>query len=157
MINLEEDLSGLKFEDHIKKYMTYGLESLEGTTTYCYGSDLVDAILESDNRTGAIYVATADNIDFIKEYWDEAAKAAEYAKDEFGMTLNPFENPEQMVFIMYQMGLENLVSEAESPFLEEHWDDEINLNESNVNIIKKELGLEYDRSKIKDEAESEEA
>ena len=153
MINLEDDANEFSFVKHIKNYVIDRLDSLQGTS--CYGSDLVSHLMEEDNINGAIYVATADNISFIREHWDEAGAAYQYAKEEFDMDINPFAEPEQMVFMMYELGINELIN-GNSNFIEEHWDDEIELNESNINIIKKELGLPYDETKIIEDEEMEE-
>ena len=137
------------FLDHIKNYISDELYYLEGD--YCYGYDLAQMITENDNVNGAIYVSTADNKDFIKEYWDAASVTYEYAKDEFGVNLNPFRDPERFVFFMYDMGIKETLNQ--SNFIQEHWNDEFKLDKNNINLIKKELGLEYDKTKIKTDAE----
>ena len=109
-------------EKWVLKEMMWHLEDLEGQVVY--GCDLAFKIFEDANYTGSYTCNAYKSNQWIKEYWDYIGEIVEEYKYELGeYPNNCWNNPEgfQVQIILFMAS--NLV--AESAYIEEHWNEEI--------------------------------
>ena len=108
------------------------LQKMEGQG--CYGCDLAFKMFENENVTGS-YTCNAYEVGkWIKEYWDELSEVVEDYEFNYGeLPTNPFKNSEvfQMQIILHMAS--SLV--AKSDYIEEHWDEKLELTEETIEQI----------------------
>ena len=111
------------------------LQEMEGQVVY--GCDLAFKLFENENVTGSYTCNAYESRQWIKEYWDYLGEVVEDYKCNYGeLPVNPFDNEEifQMQIILHMAS--SLV--AESDYIEEHWDEEIEFTKEVIYIIAKE-------------------
>ena len=119
-------------EKWVMQEMMWHLEDLEGQVVY--GCDLAFTLFESENVTGSYTCNTHESRQWIKEYWDYLGEVVEDYEFNYGeVPTNPFKNAEvfQMQIILHMAS--NLVSKSD--YIEEHWDEEIELTEETIKQI----------------------
>ena len=120
-----------ELEKWVLQEMVEHLEDLEGQVVY--GCDLAFKMFENENVTGSYTCSSYESKKWIKEYWDYLGEVVEDYEFNYGeLPTNPFKNAEvfQMQIILHMAS--SLV--AESDYIEEYWDEEIELTSE---IIKK--------------------
>ena len=118
-------------EKWVMQEMMWHLEDLKGQVVY--GCGLAFTLFESENNTGSYTCNAYKSRQWIKKYWDELCEVVIDYEFNYGeLPTNPFKNSEvfQMQIILHMAS--SLV--AESDYIEEHWDEEIELTSE---IIKK--------------------
>lgn len=116
--------------------------------TSVYGSELAYKLFEGENVDGSVTYNTYEAKEFIKEYWDDAGEIAEYLKENLGMTVNPFDEPEKFHVCMLLEGASEIL--AESGFVNEHWNDEMEIDMYSIECIKSDLGMDESLEGISD-------
>lgn len=123
------------YTEYVKDFITDSLPEFEGREVY--GCDLGYAITESINIDGTATYSTYEAMEYIKEWWFDAAEVYQYQKDNYGEVLqNPFENPEAWMVCMIIEGVNAILGQCET--VEEFWNDETELTEEIIDKI-----LEY--------------
>ena len=121
-----------RLEKWIMQEMIEHLQEMEGQG--CYGCDLGFKMFENENVTGSYTCNTHEAKMWIKEYLDYLWDVVEDYEFNYGeLPVNPFANVEefQLQIILYMAS--SLV--AESDYIEEHWDEEIELTEETIEQI----------------------
>lgn len=123
-------------EKYVRDMIEDKLEDYKGCEQY--GCDLAYYLFESENVDRTITYNSYESQKLIKEYFDDIAEEIEENIDsEYLFTANPFIEPETfLVQIVLEIASHIL---AKCNFIDKNWDNEIELTEKNINIIKKEL------------------
>ena len=112
--------------------MAEHLENLEGQVVY--GCALAFRLFESKNNTGSYTCNAYASRKWIKEYWDELGEVVEDYEFNYGeLPVNPFKNAEVFQIQIILHIASSLV--AESDYIEEHWDEEIELTADVIKTI----------------------
>ena len=94
------------FEEYCKNFIVDNLDAYVGTDVY--GCDLSSTLTEEINVNGSATFSRQKAIDYIKEWFDEAAEVYNYQVENYGRaTQNPFENPEAWMVCMIIEGCVN--------------------------------------------------
>ena len=123
MNNLEKWIIGEMIE-HLQK--------MEGQVVY--GCDLAFKMFENENVTGSYTCSSYSSNQWIKEYWDELSEVVEDYEFNYGeLPTNPFKNSEvfQMQIILHMAS--SLV--AKSDYIEENWNEEIEMTSDIIEKI----------------------
>ena len=131
-----EHVEIMEFEEYCKKFIYDGLDSLEGTAKYA--CDLGYYICEGIcvNRTATMSRSLA--IEYIKEWWHDAADYFEYEETNYGKHIhNPFDCPESFMVCMILWGCEQMLSQVD--VVSDNWNEKIEIHEILINHIKDEL------------------
>lgn len=113
------------------------LNEMEGRTVY--GCDLGYEIFESANLDGTYTYSTQKSIEWIGEYFSEIGDIVDDIKANTGENIlpNPFNKPEAFqVVIMAEM---SSVLCSECSFIEENWNNSIELTQENIKLIINQL------------------
>ena len=108
------------------------LQEMEGQVVY--GCDLAFKMFENGNVTGSYTCSSYSSNQWIKEYWDELSEVVEDYEFNYGeLPTNPFKNSEvfQMQIILHMAS--SLV--AESDYIEENWNEEIEMTSDIIEKI----------------------
>ena len=108
------------------------LQKMEGQVVY--GCDLAFKMFENGNVTGSYTCSSYSSNQWIKEYWDELSEVVEDYEFNYGeLPTNPFKNSEvfQMQIILHMAS--SLV--AESDYIEENWNEEIEMTSDIIEKI----------------------
>ena len=93
---------------------------------------------EEINVNGSATFSRQKAMDYIKEWFDEAAEVYDYQVENYGRaTQNLFENPEAWMVCMIIEGCANLIGQCKC--VEEIWNDEVELTEELAEQIKEEI------------------
>ena len=111
------------------------LNDYKGTKTYL--CDLSMLLFESENVNGSVFCNTYKTKKFIKENFDLFAQLVEYVKDNMGMTLNPFNEPEKAHVWLLLEASQSLLSQCET--VDKFWNDEKEIDDELINSITEEL------------------
>lgn len=131
------------FKSWLEEMISEALDEYKDYPSDVYGCDLAYKLFEGENVNGSVTCSTYEAREFIKEHWDAAGDYHEYMKDNFGeITQNPFDNPEAFQVGMLLEGAQQLLSD--SVFVEENWNDSMELNACTIAFIKDDLGLDTD-------------
>ena len=124
------------FEEYCKDFIRENLNIIEGRTVYA--SELGLTLTNWMNLDGTATYDRAQAIEYIKEWWYEAADVYDYIKFSCGEVFqNPFDNPEAWMVIMITEGINSLLFECE--IIQENWNEEILLTEEIISKINEEL------------------
>ena len=124
------------FKEFCKETILDNIDNFEGQTVYA--CDLGNDLTQGMNCDGSFTYSRALALDYLKEWWDDAADYWNYEKDNFGENLhNPFDNPEAYTVCMVIEGVNGLMSQLQ--FIDKHWNDKITVSKRNINTIKKQL------------------
>lgn len=113
------------------------LSEMEGRTGY--GCDLGYAIFESANLDGTYTYSTQKSIKWIGEYFSEIGDIVDDINANTGENIlpNPFNKPEAFqVVIMAEMS--NVLC-GKCPFIDENWNNSIELTQENLKLIINQL------------------
>ena len=105
--------------------------------TNFYGCDLAYTLFEGENANGSVLYNTYQTKEFIKENFDLFGDLVEYVKDNIGMVLNPFSEPEKAHVILLLEASQSILSKL--PTIEEFWNDEKELTPKLIKQLTKEL------------------
>jgi hypothetical protein len=124
------------------------LENLKGEGMTMWGADMGYELLDEENTNGTYTFDSEEASNWIKEYYDDTREVA--ADMEFNMGAEYIKNPytEPEVF-MVQCMLEvssRLCSNCE--FVDEHWNEEIEFTDENIELIKQQLEAQRDTEYI---------
>lgn len=99
------------FEEYCKDFIVDNLDAYVGTDVY--GCDLSSTLTEEINVNGSATFSRQKAMDYIKEWFDEAAEVYDYQVENYGRaTQNPFENPEAWMVCMIIEGCANLIGQC---------------------------------------------
>ena len=111
------------------------LNEYKGTINYM--CDLSSILFEGENADGSVLYSTYQTKEFIKENFDLFGDLVEYVKDNIGMTLNPFSEPEKAHVILLIEASQSILSKL--PTIDKFWNDEKELTPKLIKQLTKEL------------------
>lgn len=124
------------FEQYCKDFINDNLDGYVGTDVY--GCDLSHTLTEEINVNGTATFSRQKAMEYIKEWFDEAAEVYNYQMENYGsVSQNPFENPEAWMVCMIIEGCANLLGQCKC--VDNIWNDEVELTEELVEQIKDEI------------------
>lgn len=124
------------FEQYCKDFINDNLDGCIGTDVY--GCDLSYILTEEINVNGTVTFSRQKAMEYIKEWFDEAAEVYNYQMENYGsVSHNPFENPEAWMVCMIIEGCSNLLSQCKC--VDNIWNDEVELTEKLAEQIKDEI------------------
>lgn len=128
-------MENTKIENYVDFIKDFAIDELNDRLgNNFYSCDLAHELTESINIDGSYTYSTYLAKQYIKEWFDEAGEIYQYQIDNYGQALyNPFEEPEKFHVCMIIEGVSALLNSCE--FIQENWNDEIELTEENVNTI----------------------
>ena len=105
--------------------------------TNVYGSELAYTLFERENANGSVLCSTYKTKEFIKENFDLFGQLVEYANDNMGITLNPFNEPEKAHVWLLLEASQSLLSQCKT--VDKFWNDEKEIDDELINSIAEEL------------------
>lgn len=123
------------FNEYCIEFIFDKLDEYENTTVYA--CDLAYELCEEINVNGTATFSVAEAKNYICAWWDDAANFSDYENSNFGTRSNPFVNPEVFMVRMIIEGCACLLSQ--SSFIDEFWDEEIELTAETIEIIKEQI------------------
>ena len=111
------------------------LNDYKGTINYM--CDLSSILFESENKDCTVLYNTYRTKEFIKENFDLFGQLVEYAKDNMGITLNPFNEPEKAHVWLLLEASQYLLSQCKT--VDKFWNDEKELTPNLIKQLTKEL------------------
>ena len=111
------------------------LNDYKGTTHYL--CDLSSILFESENIDRTVLYNTYLTKEFIKENFDLFGQLVEYAKDNIGITLNPFKEPEKAHVWLLLEASQSILSKLHT--IDKFWDDKKELTPKLIQQLTKEL------------------
>lgn len=125
-----------EFIPFCKEFINEQLDNYEGTSHYA--CDLGITLTEGMNADGTFTYSRELAKDYLKEWWDDASAYWDYEKWNFGEHMhNPFDNPEAYIVCMVIEGVSALLAKCQ--IIDDNWNDEIELTEEMIAIIKEQL------------------
>ena len=124
-----------RLENWVMQEMLWHLQKMEGQTVY--GCDLAFQLFKSENCTGSYTCNAFESREWIKDNWFDLCEIVEEYEYEFGeYPDNCWINPErfQVQIILYMAS--SLV--GKSDYIEEHWNEEIELTEDIIEKVSAE-------------------
>lgn len=120
------------YVEYVKDFILENLPNYEGQTVY--GCDLGYTITEGINADGSATNSKSEAMEYIKEWFDEAAEVYNYQVENYGQACqNPFENPEAWMVCMIIEGVNAILGQCDA--VEEFWNDETELTEEIIQKI----------------------
>ncbi len=126
-----------EFSNWIKEQISAAFERLEETSIA--PEDLVSTLFSSEINNNAITGNKNDAIEFIVAHWDDSGKILANLKDNYGLHLNPFEEPENFQLNMLLAGARASLNECET--VKNHPDAFLELFNGDLDKIKSELEI----------------
>ena len=123
------------FITDLKSQIIERLNDYKGVNTYL--CDLSGLLFKSENVNGSVFCNTYKTKEFIKENFDLFGQLVEYVKDNIGMTLNPFNEPEKTHVWLLLEASQSLLSQCKT--VDKFWNDEKEINDELINSITEEL------------------
>ena len=111
------------------------LNVYKGTTHYL--CDLSSILFESENIDRTVLYNTYLTKEFIKENFDLFGQLVEYAKDNIGITLSPFNEPEKAHVWLLLEASQSILSKLHT--IDKFWNDEKELTPKLIKQLTKEL------------------
>ena len=111
------------------------LNDYKGTTHYI--CELSSILFESENIDRTVLYNTYLTKEFIKENFDLFGQLVEYAKDNIGITLNPFKEPEKAHVWLLLEASQSILSKL--PTIDKFWNEEKELTPKLIQQLTKEL------------------
>ena len=134
------------FIDYCKNYVLDNIDEYEGQEVYL--CDLGFTLTDGPNCDGTLTFNREKAMDYLREWWWDAADYFEYEKFNFGTTQNPFENPEAYMVCMVIEGVRTLIDRAITALgLDDQWNDEVELTADLIEKIKGAVE-EYNEDKL---------
>lgn len=122
----------LSYVEYVKEFIKDHLPGYEGQMVY--GADLGYKITEGINTDGTATYNRIEAMDYIREWWWEAAEVYDYQKDNYGeITVNPFDNPEAWMVCMIIEGVNAVLDSFE--IVNDFWNDNTELTEDLIKEI----------------------
>lgn len=123
------------FITYCKQYIYDNLPEHEGRLVYL--CDLGYTITEGPNCDGTLTFNREEALEYLKEWWREAADYFQFEKDNFGTPRNPFENPEAYMVCMVIEGVRALIDDAiDTLGMNDKWNDEVELTPELIAKVK---------------------
>lgn len=125
------------FESYCKNYILDNIDGYEGLTDYA--CEIGWRITQGPNADGTLTFSRAAALDYLREWWAEAADYFDYEKNEFGSDgiHNPFDDAEGYMVCMVINKVNEILSQVS--IISDNWDEEITLTPENIAIIKNEI------------------
>lgn len=123
-------------ECDVLERMIDALEGMEGRDGYV--SDLAFALFEAENIDGSMTYSTYKAEQWITEHFHDLADVVEEIQDEWGITPNPFNNPEKFMVQVALYLAESLVYESDYLLRERDETDAITYDAETVALIRRE-------------------
>ncbi len=123
------------FNEYCKNYIKDHIDGYVGHSVY--GCDLGFTITEGPNMDGSLTYSRYDAMEYLKEWWMDAADYFDWEKLNLGETRNPFDNPEAYMVCMVIEGVNSLLSQC--GVVDVNWNDEFELTEEIAELICKEI------------------
>jgi hypothetical protein len=123
------------FIKELKGLIINRLNDYKDTTHYA--CDLAHTLFEGKTLTGRYFTTRIEPKNISKKHFDLFGDLVEYCKDNFDMTLNPFQEPEKAHVILLLEGAQSLLSKL--PVIDENWNDSLTLDRKTIARIKREL------------------
>lgn len=127
----EKKGNNMRFDDFCKQHINDRLNDYEGCEFEA--ADLAFELTLDENNNGVVFSSTDKAKRFIKTNFDAAAMTFDYYKSELDMTINPFADADVFSFYMLHFGVNQLINQCN--FIQEHWDDEIELDRATIDTI----------------------
>lgn len=121
--------------EDVKQDIVNALNDYKGSIYY--GCDLAYQLFEGDNANGSVFCNAYKTEQYIKANWDLFGQLVEHYKCHFGETLNPFSEPEKAHVIFELEAAQSIL--ASCPFIDKHWNEQIELTERNIKTITKQV------------------
>ena len=102
-----------------------------------YGSDLAYTLFKGENANGSVLCNTYLTKEFIKNNFDLFADFSVYYKDNFGVSLDIFAEPEKAHVILLLEAAQMVLSNLDT--INEFWNESKELTEELINAIVEEL------------------
>ena len=126
----------INYEEYCKNFIKEELD--RNIRIDVYGCDLAYLLTEEANINGSVTYNRYEAMDYIKEWFNEAAEVYNYQVENYGRaTQNPFENPEAWTVCMIIEGCTSLIGQCKC--VKEIWSDEVELTEELAEQIKEEI------------------
>ena len=122
------------FSEFCKDYLFERLDEYEGTTSY--GCDLAYHLCEECNINGTLTYNRQAAIEYLCEWWHDAADFLDYEAENYGERSNPFANPEAFMVRMVIYGVGYLVCRCD--IVDESRDGELELTPEVIEVIKEQ-------------------
>lgn len=120
------------YVEYVKDFILENLPEYKGQEVY--GCDLGYTITEGINADGSATYSKQAAMEYIKEWFDEAAEVYQYQMDNYGqVSQNPFENPEGWMVCMIIEGVNSILGQCD--VVEEFWNDETELTDEIIQKI----------------------
>lgn len=124
------------YVEYVKDFIVDNLPEYEGKEVYA--CDLAYTITEGINVDGSATYSRQKAVDYIKEWFDEAAEVYQYQVENYGQaSQNPFENPEAWMVCMIIEGVSAVFSQC--TVIDDNWNNEIELTEEIIKTILEEV------------------
>ena len=126
------------WEDLVKDLIKERLEDYKGQKIYT--CDLASTLFEGENVDGSFTYSTYWSKELIKKYFDEFS----YIYDEYiancgkENSINLLAEPEEFIVIML-LEQANILINCSNDFINDNWDNEIELNDENIKKIVESL------------------
>lgn len=128
------------WDEFLKDYIEVRLDEMQDDNKTVYGCDLADEITMPINMDGTYFIWTAKTEEFIKNHWDEAGDFYQDYVEHFDEPpASVFTEPDKFHVQMMILGIEQVMDQ--SSFVQEHWNEEIQLTGENCRQILTELGI----------------
>ena len=134
------------FIDYCKQYIYDHIDGYRGQRVY--PCDLGYTLTDGPNCDGTLTYSRAEAIEYLKEWWDEAADYYDYERDNFGTGgHNPFDNPEAYMVCMVIEGVAALISQAFDRIEGVDWNEKVELTGDLIEQITEKVN-ENDTEKL---------
>ena len=131
------------FITDLKSKIIERLNDYKGVNTYL--CDLSGLLFEAENTDGSVLYSIYKTKEFIKENFYLFGQLVEHAKDNIGINLNPFNEPEKAHVWLLLEASQSLLSQCKT--VAKFWNDEKEINDELINTITEELNsLDIDES-----------
>lgn len=128
------------WDEFLKDYIEVRLDEMQDNNQTVYGCALADEITMPINMDGSYFIWTAKTEEFIKNHWDEAGDFYQDYVEHFDEPpASVFTEPDKFHVQMMILGIEQVMDQ--SSFVQEHWNEEIQLTGENCRQILTELGI----------------
>lgn len=99
--------------------------------------DLAFDLTQGPNANGSLTYSRSNAIEYLKEWWYDAADYFDYEKSNFGEAQNPFDNPEAYMVCMVIEGVRSLIDQT-TP-IQKAWNERVELTGETINQILNEV------------------
>ena len=130
-------LDNNKIKNDVINELIEQLYNYEGQTYL--GCDLGYQLLEGYNIDGVYFYNNYKATEYIKEHFEDLGEIVEEIKFQLGAEFIPniFDEPDKFIVVIYLEVANYLMAQCE--FIDTNWNNTIDLNKQNIEIIKKQL------------------